>query len=72
MFDTLGRAIFFDVGGFLMPKWSSNGSQMESNFDMDWQTPMLLNLATVSRISLFFGIGGWIVGPKINKKSIPK
>ena len=41
--DTLGRVIFFDIAGFLMPKWSSNGFQMGSNFDMDRQTQIFMN-----------------------------
>ena len=58
----LGRAIFCDTGGFLMPKWCQNYSQIILNFDMVWQTPILLNFVTVSRISLIFwdwGDGFW-------------
>ena len=37
IFDSLGRAIFFDLGGFVMPKWSPNGLQILSNFDINSQ-----------------------------------
>ena len=73
---SLGIDLWKDFGGFWMPKWSSNCSQMESKFDMDRQTQIFMNWSfhcrIYSRIWFTRMLGRWILGSKINKKSIPK